>query len=277
MKKILIPTDFSDHASNAIKAGVSIAKHYGAEVILLHILDLPQSGSDSVVKGTPAPEVIFFKNVAERKLQEIGMDPIFSGLSVSTSLILDRTAYGVTKSAEHNDVDLIVIGSHGVSGAKKNFVGSNTQKVVRSANVPVLVIRDEITFSTINNIVFASDFSNEMRPAFENVLKITKETGAKLHLLVINTPNNFKPTNVTEEIVAKFLDDAENNDAFELNIYNDMSIERGIINFTDKIDAELVAIATHGRTGLSHFFNGSISEDLINKIERSVITFKIEQ
>ncbi len=276
MRKILIPTDFSAQSNNAIKTGISIAKHYNAEIILLHILDLPQAGSDGVVKGTPAPEVIFFKNIAEKRLQEIGTDPIFDGLTVSTSLILDRTAYGVTKSAEHNEVDLIVIGSHGASGAKKGFVGSNTQKVVRSANVPVLVVKDDITFSKIHNIVFASDFSDEMKPAFENVLKITKQTGAKLHLLVINTPNNFKPTNITEEIVEKFLTDVEDK-SFELNIYNDMSIERGIINFAEKANTDLVAIATHGRTGLAHFFNGSISEDLVNKIEKSVITFKIEQ
>lgn len=275
MKKILIPTDFSEQANKAIRTGISIAKHYNAEIILLHILDLPQAGSDSVTKGTAAPEVIFFKNVAERKLQEIGMDPIFNGLSVSTSLILDRTAYGVTKSAEHNNVDLIVMGSHGTSGKKLNFVGSNTQKVVRTSSAPVFVVKNEIAFEDIKKIVFASDFSEAMKPSFLSVLKINEETKADLSLLVINTPNNFKPTGATEEIVSDFLSDIENN-TFELNIYNDMSVEKGIINFTEKANADLICIATHGRTGLSQFFNGSISEDLVNRVERSVLTFKID-
>ena len=60
-----------------------------------------------------------------------------------------------------------------------------------------------------------------------------------------------------------------------LNIYNDTTVERGIMNFSKSIEADLIGISTHGRRGLAHFFNGSISEDLANHALRPVLTFKI--
>lgn len=62
---------------------------------------------------------------------------------------------------------------------------------------------------------------------------------------------------------------------YTLNIFNDVSVENGILNFAKDIDAGLIGISTHGRKGLAHFFNGSISEDLVNHAQKPVITFKI--
>jgi hypothetical protein len=62
---------------------------------------------------------------------------------------------------------------------------------------------------------------------------------------------------------------------YTINVYNDYTIEKGILNFAQHIDAGLIGMSTHGRKGISHFFNGSISEDLVNRATRPVITFKI--
>jgi len=92
---------------------------------------------------------------------------------------------------------------------------------------------------------------------------------------MVNTPNSFKATHVAEETLESFLEDITDKE-FDLSIYNDINVEKGILNYCQKIDADLIAIATHGRTGLAHFFNGSISEDLVNHSPISVLTFKID-
>ncbi|SHK96974.1 universal stress protein [Myroides odoratimimus] len=275
MKKILVPTDFSTQAYNAIKVAACIAKKGDAEILLLHILDLPQQGNDSINKGTPAPEVMFFKNAAEEKLRELALSDLFEGIKVSTSLILDRTAYGVTKTAETNKADLIVMGSHGASGAKEYFVGSNTQKVVRTSDAPVLVIKGEGDDFNVNDLVFASDFTDNMKEPFKKILRLHQMFDTKLHLLMVNTPNSFKPTHVAEQVLEDFLEDITETE-YDLSIYNDLTVEKGILNFSKKTNADLITIATHGRTGLAHFFNGSISEDLVNHSPISVLTIKID-
>ena len=62
---------------------------------------------------------------------------------------------------------------------------------------------------------------------------------------------------------------------FNIHIYNDISIEKGILNFAGETNAHLIGLGTHGRSGLAHFFNGSISEDLVNHANMPVMTFKM--
>ena len=104
--------------------------------------------------------------------------------------------------------------------------------------------------------------------------EFAKAVDAHMHLLLINTPSGFKTTAEARELMENFVRGtaAEN---YSLNIYNDTTVEKGILNFAKDIQAQLVGMSTHGRKGLSHFFNGSISEDLVNHAQRPVITFKI--
>ena len=64
-------------------------------------------------------------------------------------------------------------------------------------------------------------------------------------------------------------------DKIKLHVYNDTSVEKGILNFARNLDAGLIGISTHGRKGIAHFFNGSVSEDLVNHANRPVVTFRI--
>jgi len=66
-----------------------------------------------------------------------------------------------------------------------------------------------------------------------------------------------------------------NYDNYSMHIYNDVNVEKGILNFANSVKADLIGMCTHGRTGFAHFFNGSISEDLVNHAIRPVVTFKI--
>jgi len=166
------------------------------------------------------------------------------------------------------------MGSHGSSGFKEMFIGSNTEKVVRTSDIPVLVIKNDHEDFKIKDFVFATDFSEECRKPFMEAQKFAKAMGAHMHLLLINTPSGFKTTAEARDIMENFVRGtaAEN---YSLNIYNDTTVEKGILNFTKDIQAQLIGMSTHGRKGLSHFFNGSISEDMVNHANMPVITFKI--
>ena len=124
------------------------------------------------------------------------------------------------------------------------------------------------------NIVFASDFKNDNKETYHQATTFAKAFNAKIHLLLVNTPNNFKTTQKATDSINNFICD-HNFEDFTLNIYNDDTVEKGIVNFSKDIDADLIGISTHGRQGIAHFFNGSISEDLVNHAKRPVITFKI--
>lgn len=274
MKKILIPTDFSKHAEYALKVAAQIARKNNGEIILLHMLELPNQASDAIGGGAAIPEIMFFKNAAIKKLEDLMDEDYLEGIKVSEVVQFELAFDGILKISKVNEVDLIVMGSHGASGYKEMFIGSNAEKVVRNSEVPVLIIKAEEDNFEVNDFVFASDFSDEIKKPFEKVVEFANKFDATLHLAMINTPNNFKPTSLSNQIMDEFVANFKVN-KFETHIYNESNVEKGILNFANSIDADLIGMSTHGRKGLSHFFNGSISEDLVNHSSRPVVTFKI--
>ena len=274
MKRILVPTDFSEQAEYALKVAAQIAKKNNAELFILNLLDLPTHMNDAVNSGVNIPEVMLFLKKTNDKLDELRFESYLQDLNITTDTRIEKAFEGiVTYSKEHN-VDLIVMGSHGASGFQEMLIGSNTEKIVRHSEVPVLVIKNEINDFKADNFVFASDFSNEIKKPFQKLVEFANVFDANLHLVMINTPNSFKSNNVAEKIMTDFIKDFSIN-KHSLHIYNDTNVEKGILNFANKIDADLIGMCTHGRTGFSHFFNGSISEDLVNHAVRPVVTFKI--
>ncbi|MBF6608663.1 MAG: universal stress protein [Flavobacterium sp.] len=274
MKRILVPTDFSSHAEFALKVAAQIARENGSEIILLHMLELPSQGSDALSGGSDIPEIMFFKNKAISRLESIKDAPYLQGITISEAVLFEKAFEGILSVSKKNNIDFIVMGSHGASGFREMFIGSNTEKVVRSSEVPVLVIKNEIPQFTAANFVFASDFSNEIKAPFEKLLHVARIFNSHLNLVMINTPNSFKATHVAKKIMNDFLADIDYSN-YSTHIYSDVNVEKGILNFANSVNADLIGMCTHGRTGFSHFFNGSISEDLVNHAVRPVITFKI--
>ena len=274
MKRILVPTDFSEDAENALKVAAIIAKKNNCEIFLLHLLELPHQMNDAVTGGRSIPEVMLFIKKANETLHKIKDQPYLNEIAVNASVQFERAFSGILSFNKKNEIDLIVMGSHGTSGIEEVLIGSNTEKVVRLSEIPVLVIKKNIRNFKFNNFVFASDFSEETKRPFNKMIEFAKIFNAHLHLVLICTPNSFKTTKTSEEIMKKFIASFEIEN-YSTQIYNDVNIESGIINFTSSIDADLIGLCTHGRTGFAHFFTGSISEDLVNHTVKPVITFKI--
>lgn len=274
MKRILVPTDFSKHAEYALKVAAQIARKNDSEIILLHMLELPHQSSDALGNGSDIPEIMFFKNRAIGKLEDLMDVDYLKGINISEIIQFEKAFEGILAVSRKNNVDFIVMGSHGASGAKEMFIGSNTEKVVRTSDVPVLVIKNETPDFNADNFVFASDFSAEIKKPFGKFLEVAKAFNSHLSLVMINTPNSFKSTAVAEKIMSEFIG-GFNLSNFSTHIYNDANVEKGILNFANSVKADVIGMCTHGRTGFSHFFNGSISEDLVNHAVRPVITFKI--
>jgi len=274
MKRILIPVDFSEYSEEALKVAAQIARKNNSELILLHLLELPHQANALIGSGSSIPEIMFFKNKAIAKLEELMDADYLKGINVTEAIEFKNASEGIIDASIKNDANLIVMGSHGTSGFKELLVGSNTEKVVRFSNVPVLVIKKKAEEFKARNFVFASDFSKETRKPFRKMIEFAKIFDSNLFLVMICTPNSFKTTSAAERIMSDFIAnfDIEN---YSSHIYNDTNIENGVVNFANSVDADLIGMCTHGRTGLAHFFNGSIGENLVNHAVKPVITFKM--
>ncbi|WKK66288.1 universal stress protein [Lutimonas zeaxanthinifaciens] len=276
MKRILVPVDFSKEAESAAKIAASIARKTDSEIFLVHMLELPVTTIDPAEMNSISsePQIIYFMKLAHEKFEKFKQLPFFKGLRVVETIQFQHAFSGIINESEKNKIDLIVMGSQGASGLQEMFIGSNTEKVVRRSKVPVLVIKEGIDKFEVSDMIFASDFNKESKSTFHRVVEFANLFGAKIHLLYINTIHNFNTTKNIEKKMAQFMDDFDFNN-YSTKIYNDISIEKGILSYARDIDADLIALNTHGRSGLSRLFNGSIGQELANHALRPVITFRL--
>jgi len=274
MDRILVPTDFSEQAEHALKVAAMLARKHDADIYLLHMMEIPMQQIDPINAHSDVPEALFFMRLAHKKFEDLMENDFLDGITIHETVKADITFNEIKDACKEFDIDLIVMGSHGASGLREMFIGSNAEKVVRSSDVPVLVIKNEHNSFNIRNFVFASDFKNDNKETYKQAVKFAELFNSKIHLLLVNTANNFITTYDSRTRINDFIA-GQSFENYTINVHNDTSVEQGILNFSQEIDADLIGISTHGRQGIAHFFNSSISEDLVNHAKRPVITFKI--
>lgn len=278
MKKILVPTDFSQPAQYAVDTAISIAKKARAEVVLLHIIEEASTESFNVEGEVSTSddwnEKLFMRQIIEKannKLAVICKTAELSGVTSSYRIRIGNLLHGIQSLVTNQHVDIIVMGTSGRSEFEEFVVGSNTERVVRSALCPVLTVHRPLSKADLKNIVYASSLSDSER-AFCEVVKNTQALyDATIHLVRVNTPMNFTTDYDVKPLIEKFARKLHLTN-YTINVYNDETEEEGIIRFANSINADLVALATHGRTGLARLLAGSIAEGVANHSQRPVLT-----
>lgn len=276
MKKILVPVDFSKPAENALRVAAELAKKNKAELYVLHVVEMAETLFGTEQFNVNDEQIIFFMKMAKKRFAKFLNQPYLEGLKVNDYVEVGSPTMGIRELEKNEDIDLVIMGSNGASGIDEILIGSNTEKVVRHSEVPVLVIKQEFEHLNMKNIVFASNFEEENLDALKHAKTFADSFDAELHLLYVNLPGNqfYSSEEITKQI-NNFLEKANMSDFDNIKIYNDYTIELGVINGAKSLKADLIAMPTHGRKGLSHFFNGSIGEDVVNHSTLPVITFKI--
>ena len=145
MKTILIPIDFTSTSSKALEIGATIAKRISAKIVLTHMAGIEEG---LLTKTTNFEETVYHTKLAEKQYSELLEQPFLDGILVEPVLQKKLDFTSINDFAKEIEASLIVMGSHGSSGLKEIFKGSNTEKVVRSSEIPVLIVKE-------NDLVFA--------------------------------------------------------------------------------------------------------------------------
>ena len=275
MKKIIVPVDFSEYSENALKVAATIAKAQNAELIAVHMMGM----SDAVITkdGNTSMEGMFYVKLTQKRFEEFLDKDYLNGISVLQTVKNYTVFSELNDVAKEHDADLIVMGSHGSSGLSEMFVGSNTEKVVRTSQTPVLVIKGATNFK-LQKGVFACDFKQESIPAFKKVMDLFDALKIETEFVYINMPGEtYLSTNEIEQRIVDFIIQLSGVSLRpqDIVIYSDYSVEKGIFNYANRVKADIISLPTHGRRGLAHFFAGSIGEDVVNHSELPVLTIKI--
>lgn len=279
MKNILVPTDFSKQAKYALDFAVVIAKKASAKIKLVHVLELPSSSAlhitGEVESDDPMEKIFTIQLIQSSEKRMAALAAEIKDVQVETHIHQGSPFQVLTNEINNGSVDLLVMGSSGSSGIDQLMVGSNAEKMVRHAACPVITVKAPVK-NTISDIVFASDFEEDQPALVEQIKAIQNFFGAKLHLIKINTPHDFNPSRKDITNMDGFINRYGLKNATR-TIYNDLNEEEGIMHYANDIGASMIAMATSGRTGLEHFFVGSIAEDVVNHAKRPVWTYRLHK
>ncbi len=280
MKTILVPTDFSQQAQYALDFAYGIAKKNGATVRLLNVVEAPHGTSFNAMGEMTAPDgmdSMFFAQLLKRMREQLTTqveNPKYKDILVEGDVQIGNPYESISRTIADQNVDLVVMGSQGSSGLEEVLVGSNTEKVVRRSHCPVITVKAAVNPDSIKNIVFATNMKDADDKMVQELVKLQQLFGAKLHIVNVNTPSSFESDRYYKKEMKAFVE-KHKLENYTLNIYNDDVEEDGIIFFAEDVDADMIALATHGRSGISHLLSGSIAEDVVNHAKRPVWTFSL--
>jgi len=277
MKKILVPCDFSDQALSALRFAFDLSKQSAKEVHLLHVVELPVM-HDSMLMPTLSFEATLLKELRENAEDQFARirKEYASVHDVITKIVFGNTSMMILEYINEAAIDLVVMGTKGASGLRELIIGSNAEKIVRSAPCPVITVRKDCQYHAVKNIVFPNSLDDNQEDLVSHVKALQDFFKATLHVVWINTPGNFMSDRITmlrlKTFASRFM-----LKQYTVNIYNDTYEESGVINFAHLINADLVAMGTHGRKGLLHVVTGSVTEDVVNHVDYPIWTYRVRR
>jgi nucleotide-binding universal stress UspA family protein len=277
MKKMLVPCDFSKPAISAFRYALDIAAQTNGTIHLVHVIELPLM-HDTVLMPVLNFEEQLLKDLKENA--ETRFKKITDKYNIADVKVIVKTLFGsvsrmIQDYITDQSIDLVVMGSQGASGAREFFIGSNAEKMVRNSPVPVLVIKDYFK-GPIKNIVFPNTLETDKLQDLTMQVKAMQEFfKANLHIVWVNTPKNFTSDIITRQRLQEFAKHFMFKN-YTVSVFNSTDEERGILEFTNSIKGDLIAMGTHGRKGIAHLINGSLAEDVVNHNKGLVWTYSLQ-
>ena len=260
MKTILVPADLSDVSEYALDTAAEIAKIHGSKVIVLKKVIFPTLDYivvDSGIYDTKEDFYQFLTRDAQERLKDMVDKPRYEGVNFKFKVVRDDESLAAIVA--NQEATLIVMGSEGASGWKEWTRGSNAEQVVREATCPVLVVKAPV--SEFQKVVFAVDFENT--DFVKESLKLLDKSKIAPHFVFVDMGMKyFKSDDLWKEMGKLALEVGFAN--YQFDIFNDNTVERGILNYAEEIEADLIVMYTHGRKGFDHFIYGSVAEDVVN-------------
>jgi len=259
ISKILVPTDFSEVANNALQYAISLAKKTNAELHLLYIKSIPlvDASYPNTIYQTYMAEIDDFAAKSFERLEAKILK--YSGVSYKT-----QAAYGfindeIQEYTKTNHVDLVLLGTTGASGIQEIFIGSNAASVVANSEIPVLVIPPEAKFEEILHIVYATDFNEPEFPAVSRLAYFASLYHADTSILHVKSEYDdyfYKENN----FFVKNKDQIALNNWKIINVTEKENIIESINSYVESNNTNLLVMAKHNRNFFDKLFHRSLSK-----------------
>jgi nucleotide-binding universal stress UspA family protein len=275
MENILLLTDFSKNSLNAIAYSTNLFKGNRCHFFLLHVKSPVSYTTDDIMAS--GNESIYNIIVKDAKVE---LDGIVQDLKIrfktetyefETLVDFDNLSDSIKQVLDAKKIDLIVMGTNGVTGAKEVVFGSNTINVIRQLNCPTLIIPEGFTFRKTNQVLLPLDIEDALSGnAFSNISKFSDRFSEKLHVLRVK-PNSEKSTEEKKdkEHLKYFLKNIDS----EYHAVNDIPMRYMVDCYIQTHNIDLLVLLVQEESLLERFFMGSSTTRISNAIRVPLLVF----
>ncbi len=293
-ERVLLPYDASEAASVALGYAVNLAER-GAQLTMINVVDrmqaYTQSGMAMEYGGDPTTLVGTLDDEGGLELAAAALRCAEAGVHSTTRLIHDRVVPGIVSAAQDTDAQLIIMGTHAREGLARAWLGSTTEGVLRSCNVPVLVVRGKTrtmgSAQPFHRAIVAYDGSVRAEATLMVALQLAQTTATRLVLCYVVESRALRETamiygNDLARAIAELhragrelLDDAlarieASHEHADTMIFEGEPVS-AILEAARSCGADLILTGSHGRSGLSRFLLGSVAEAIARQSELPVL------
>ncbi len=281
MKKILVPTNFTEYANNALHLALSLAEKSDQDVVvqLLHVIN-PEKFYTITEDGDymdASKDENYRQHLVEKageKLEEMIENTQSQKLTASVETGDIQTI--VSEYVERESIDLLVTGAHETSIYEELLFVSNIDKIIHAVSCPVLTITKKAENFKADNVIFATDLKADLSPMMPQLKEFQRLFGSTIHLVYINTPNDFLNNRRINDMKETYIESQGFQD-YTFTIYNDFTVETGITNFAQDVDADIIALPSHHfNSMLDEVSTNRISDIVIDEAKRPVLTFSVQ-
>ena len=270
MKTILVPTDFSKCAGNAMQHAMALAKETGAELTVMHVV-FPNEGVDNNLYNVFWSDEYMAERVKglENWVHKFKTDPEFKDIQVKTDCQIGFPVPAICDMADTLQSDLIVMGTTGATGLRGAFLGSIAAGVLAKSKRPLLSIPLESTLEKTDNAVFATDFRLRISEESIKVLReIMKLKNSRLHIVHILDKPGQERDSAREQSMSQKLGDIPH----DYHYLHDRDIAQAVSNFIESRDAGTLIAIAHEHSLMHRMFFDSITRRMAHRIHVPMLT-----
>ncbi|MFB6184274.1 MAG: universal stress protein [Haloarculaceae archaeon] len=283
---IVIPTDGSEHAVRAAEHGRYLADVFDAAVHVLNVVDVQSAGGLFDAGGVDEEFVTRLEAKGEHAVAAV--EDVFDGWeALTTAVRRGKPAETILDYATEVDADVLTMGTHGRTGLDHVVTGSVTERVLRHADVPVLTVRatERNRVDAYEEVLVPTDGSDAAAAAVAHAIAIARETGARVHAVTVVDvesvaigPDYASPGTLIESL--KMAGTEATDDVAErvraAGLSATTAVQQGfptqeLLAYAEANDVDLIAMGTHGRTGLGRVLLGSTTERIVRRADVPVL------
>ncbi|MES2795880.1 MAG: universal stress protein [Bacteroidota bacterium] len=275
MKTILVPTDFSDNSMHAAQYAATLARAFNADITFVNIYTFPVVVEYEVASNMNT-DLIDMQKIAELNLADFTNDfrsrTNFTAERISKIAEYGIVGYDIIEKAESIKADMIVMGTKGAHNFLERWLGTNAQKIVKSAHCPVWIIPEGCKLEYPQNILYAADFKEDESLAISLLLDIANPLGATCK--VVHVHEYFEPNvgHAIEATIGRLEDEFEDENITFKNIDREDVVE-GLEKYIEGYNPDVLAFAIHEKSFLERIFEISTTNHFVQEAKWPILTF----